>query len=377
MSAADAQAYARIAEEAANWLERIERTIDAEEGQALRAWLKTTSHRAAIVERCKRWHGPEVLAVLGELIPLESFAERVERHYGTMVVAVLLGVMAIGTMTVMFTAARIFQGPDAHGNPRRAEATLESNVGERKRFELPDGGSIVLNTATRARLVYRPRNRDVTLLNGEAAFVVKYDPERPFVVSAGARAFEVQGADARFNLRKISGDKLELTVLEGEVLARASRVPDDVPPALLRAKVEFGEHRFGTLEGGTVGIGWQSAWTLSSKEIERRLAWQSGRVIFESEPVADALREMERYNASRFVLEDSGLGTLRLTGAFNVRDVAGFRRHLKTHLGIDSIETGEATIVLAHRVDDSARTYIDCLSNDSCRRLNDAKNVTF
>ena len=30
---------ARIAEEAANWLEKIERTIDKEEAQSLRAWL--------------------------------------------------------------------------------------------------------------------------------------------------------------------------------------------------------------------------------------------------------------------------------------------------------------------------------------------------
>ena len=370
MSAADAKTYARIAEEAASWLERIERTIDAEEGQALRVWLKTTSHREAIVERCKRGHGPEVLAVLGELIPLESFKERVERHYGTMVVAVLLGVMAIGTMTVMFTAARIFKGPVAHGNPRRAEATLQSDLGQRKRFDLPDGGSILLNTATRARLLYRPRNRDVSLLSGEAAFAVKYDPARPFVVSSGARAFEVVGGDARFNLRKVSGDKLELTVIEGQVLAHASRIPGDVPPALRRAKVDYGEHRFGALEGGTLGVGWQSPRTLSAKEIDRRLAWQSGRVVFEDDLVVDALREIERYTASRFVLEDPALGALRVSGAFDVGDLAGMRRHFKEQLGIDFREAG-STIFLVRRVDDGARTYIDCLSNDSCRRLND------
>lgn len=375
MSATDRQAYARIVEEAASWLEKIERTIDAEEGQALRVWLKTTSHREAIIERCKRWHGPEILAVLGELIPVESFAERVERHYGTMVLAVLLGVMAIGTMTVMFTASRIFQGADARGNPRRAEATLESDVGERTTFKLPDGGSIVLNTATRARLIYRPRNRDVALLAGEAAFDVKYDPARPFLVSAGARTFEVDGGDARFNLRKIADDRLELTVVKGRVLARASRVPAAVPPALLRARVQYGEHRFGAFEGGTLGVGWQSAWTLSSKEIDQRIAWQAGRMIFDEEPLEDVLREFERYIAFKFMLADPDLGNVRISGAFSVGDVEGLRRHLKEHLGIDSKASASTTILLVQpRLDEVARTYIDCLSNDSCRRLNDEAN---
>src|SRR5687768_7455940 len=97
---------ARISEEAANWLEKIERTIGPEEAQALRAWLKLKAHREAIVERCKRWHGPEILAVLGELVPLENFEERVERQYGRLLLGIGMAVTGIATITVLTALAR-------------------------------------------------------------------------------------------------------------------------------------------------------------------------------------------------------------------------------------------------------------------------------
>ncbi|HKE93743.1 MAG TPA: hypothetical protein VKB34_05515, partial [Povalibacter sp.] len=100
MSEATHQLHARIAEEASAWLEKIERAISAEEGRALRAWLKPPVHREIIVDRCKRWHGPEILAVLGELIPVEALHERVERQYGRVLLAICLGVSGIALITV-------------------------------------------------------------------------------------------------------------------------------------------------------------------------------------------------------------------------------------------------------------------------------------
>lgn len=379
MSAADTESSARILEEAASWLEKIERTIGADEGKALRSWLGSKAHREAIVERCKRWHGPEILAVLGELIPVETFNERVERHYGRLLLAIVLGVIALGTMTVMITAARFFPGADARGNPLRAESFHETGVGERKTINLPDGGAIVMNTQSRARLVYRPRYRDAALVTGEATFDVKYDPARPFVVSASARAFEVQPGGARFNLRKITDDQVELTVFEGQVRVPATRLAS-VTPALLRSRVTYGERLFVAPEAGRIGVGWQSVWSPSPKELERRAAWQSGRVIFDDEYLKDALAEIERYTPVKFLFSDRELGRTRLSGEFEIGDVDAIRRHLKEHLGIDSKMSGRTNIVLVRSgsptSEEAAKTYIDCLSNDSCRRLNDDPHLT-
>lgn len=191
MAQADADRQARIAEEAAMWLEKLERTITKDESARFRTWLKTPPHRAAIVERCKLWHGPEILAVLGELIPVETFSQRVERHYDRFVLAIFMAVSAFGLATVFIAWSRVGPVTDEHGAPLRADATFRTEVGERKTIALPDSGSIAMNAATQLLLRYTPHSRTAVLLGGEATFDAKHDPERPFVAVAGDRRFEV------------------------------------------------------------------------------------------------------------------------------------------------------------------------------------------
>jgi transmembrane sensor len=369
---------ARIAEEAANWLEKIERTIDKEEAQSLRAWLKLKSHREAIVERCKRWHGPEILAVLGELIPLESFADRVERQYGRILLAIILGVTGIATITVLSAVSRTLPTRDAHGNPLHANKFIRTAVGEQKTIKLPDGGSIVLNTATGVYLIFEPSSRHVTLLAGEAAFNAKYDPARPFTVFANGRRFEVLDGDARFNLRKTAREQAELTVVEGNVRANNARM-GSLSPALIRARVRSGEHTFEASEGGTVGPGWQSPWKLPPEEIRRRVAWQSGQIVLHEEYLEDALREIERYTPLRFEFAQQELSAARLSATFKVGDLEAVRQHLRDRLKIGSRQSEAGTIVLIPlsklAPPGTPREHIDCLTNDSCRRLDDTVDV--
>jgi transmembrane sensor len=395
----DAQAYARIVEEAANWLEKIERTISEKEAQALRAWLRSKAHREAIVERCKRWHGPEILAVLGELVPLETLGDRVERQYGRLVLAIVLGVTGIATLTVLTAVSRNIPSTDAQGNPLRADTFVRTKVGEQKTIKLPDGGSILLNTRTAAYLNYEPHSRHITLLAGEAAFHAKHDPARPLTVFAGGRTFEVLQGDARFNLRKLTREQVELTVLQGQVHAHNARL-GSLSPALLRARVRSGAYTFGALEGGILGPGWQSPWTLSSEEIERRVVWQSGRIVFDNDYLEDALREVERYTPWRFEVAQQELHAVRVTAMFKVGDTAEVRQYLRDQLRISSRQTEAGAIVLTRMADRTPagtapgrsggprsavgsqkpkeeRAYIDCLPNYSCRRLDDAAYVRF
>lgn len=377
----DSQQDARIVEEAARWLEKIERTIDREEAQALRQWLKCAAHRETLVERCKRWHGPEILAVLGELVPVETLADRVERQYGRMLLAICLGVTGIASATVLIAFSKILpKGDDVLGNPLRAEATVQTAVGERNTVRLPDGGSIVLNTTSQMLLTYEPRSRDVALLAGEAAFDARYDPARPFRVFAGARTFEVQPGDARFVVRRITREQVALTVLEGQVMALESRLPYPASPALLRSGATYGAHLFSASEGGTLGTGWQLTWKLSPQETASRVAWQSGQMIFQNEPLEDALQEVERYTVSRFVFKQPDLRAARINGVFKVGDVDAITAHLRDHLGIRSTRTKARQIVLLRTADQAgnpAQAQSDCLVNYSCRRLDAAAYLRF
>lgn len=264
---------ARATEEAAMWLEKLERAITSAESFELQKWLKASLHREVIVERCKLWHGPEVLAVLGELVPIETFSQRVERQYDRVLLAITLGVSGIAFATVMIAASRVWS-TDERQDALRAEANFHTAVDERRTIALPDGSSMVLNTGTQLLLRYRPSSRDVVLLRGEATFKAEPDAARPFLVFAGVRRLEVQADEATFNVRRVTADRIELTVIEGRVWAPASRASEPLAPALLRARVGTGEHLFTAGEGGVLGPGWQWPMALKQEEIDERIAWQ-------------------------------------------------------------------------------------------------------
>ena len=382
MRNSDTKVDARIVEEAATWLEKIERTLSEREGREFCAWLKSSAHRETIVDRCKRWHGPEILAILAEVVPVETLRDRVERHYGRMVLGIFFTISGLGLMTVILAFSKVLPGSDKRGNPLRAEAVIQTAVGDRRSFDLPDGGSIMLNTASRAQLDYRPHARDATLIEGEAAFHVKQDEARPFLVFAGPRVFEVQSGAARFNVRKVSRERVELTVVEGQVKVNEGRSVVPWSPALIRARVTHGARTFGASEGGSLGADWQSAWSLSAGELARRTAWQSGQIMFENEPLEDALEELARYTPARFEFAEPQLRAVRVNAVFKTGDVEGLRQYLRERLHIDASSAQGLTIVLRRAAQPVAigspgASAFDCLANDSCRSLGRNTRVRF
>jgi transmembrane sensor len=63
---------------------------------------------------------------------------------------------------------------------------------------------------------------------------------------------------------------------------------------------------------------------LDEKEIERRLAWQDGRLVFQGEALANAVDEVNRYSQLPVVIDDPGLGRKSFVGVFRVGDTRAF-----------------------------------------------------
>jgi transmembrane sensor len=343
-----------IAEEAQTWLERLERTLRPDEIAAFRAWLKVRPHRECIVKRCKLWHGPEILAVLGELVPLESFAARVERQYGRVTLAIFLAVSGMGFATVLIAGSKLWPGADEQNNPLRAKASYQTPIGGRLTLPLPDGGLITLNSATQLLIDYGPHARDVTLLRGEASFDVVYDEARPFHVFASPRRFETGAARSQFNVRKVSAQEVEVLVLEGEISAAYGSQRTPMSAALLRARPSFGAHTFQSGEGGRLGAGWQLPRAYTAHELRARVAWRDGLIVFSDEPLEDALAEIERYVTTKFVLTDDRLRKLRLSGEFRTDDLESLLLALCRTLDVE-VRTGAAGQLLLGPVVDSGR----------------------
>jgi transmembrane sensor len=259
------------------WLERLERSVTSEESREFRRWLKTRSHRVAVVDRCKRWHGPEILAVLGEIIPTEAFAEeRAERRYDRMLIAIVFGVSALALTTVLIATTRGWSQSGPQHALARSESLFQTRTGERKRIKLPDGSAILMNEHARLYVSYISATREVSLLRGEATFEVREDPKRAFIVYAGARQFNVITGSATFDISRVSQEAWTLLVASGEVQMPVPRVSTRLSPALVREHVSSGSHTFVSPEIGTLGPDWFSAASVQAQVIDARLSWQRG-----------------------------------------------------------------------------------------------------
>jgi transmembrane sensor len=267
--------HAQIVEQASMWLEKLEGAVTKGDIDELRRWLKRRDHREAIVERCKRWHGEDIRAVLGELVPAETFAERSERRYDRMVITMVFAVMALSATTVLIATLRVWSNSANHHNLVRSEMVLGTHAGERKTVKLPDGSVIAMNELSRLQVSYIPNRREVSLLMGEATFDVVADPNRAFIVYAGPRQFDVLDKAARFGIARSADQKSVLTVASGQVEVPEPRMRSSLSPALLREQVDSGGHTFEAGEIGSVGPDWFTAARVPSNVVEERLSWQS------------------------------------------------------------------------------------------------------
>jgi transmembrane sensor len=220
-------------------------------------------------------------------------------------------------------------------------------VGQSHQVKLADGSSITLNTGSEVEVRYTRSARDLVLNRGEANFDVAKDASRPFNVRVGTRILQAVGT--AFNVRLRNESAFEVTVTEGKVKVMAeeqarprSRLAfrEPTPP---RTTVE------GTLDAhqtATVEARLEDVRRLQQSEIDERLAWQRGMVIFRGETLDIVLREFSRYTTTEFVLADESLRTVQVGGYFPVGQIDDLLNALRVNFGIAWRREGDDRIVL-------------------------------
>jgi transmembrane sensor len=104
--------------------------------------------------------------------------------------------------------------------PTDIEGTALDSAGDHLSMALPDGSHIELDPSARIEVRERSKNRvRVELTRGRAEFDVARDPERKFVVVAGAVEVEVIGT--RFFVERGDGERVRVEVERGIVAVHA------------------------------------------------------------------------------------------------------------------------------------------------------------
>jgi transmembrane sensor len=173
-------------------------------------------------------------------------------------------------------------------------ADISTGAAEMTTVELGDGSVVRLAPASRLRVAESDSSREVKL-DGRAFFVVAKMPDRPFVVHTPAGNARVLGT--RFELATTDKD-LKLVVVEGRVA---------LTHGTDRVEVRGGEQS-GVRDQQTL----KPTPVADAGKLEQ---WVGKFLVFQTTPLRDAAREIERVYGTRVVITDSLLArqTLQVT----------------------------------------------------------------
>ena len=163
-------------------------------------------------------------------------------------------------------------------------------------LELSDGTIVWLNAESELSYPVRFKNdcREVEV-NGEAYFEVAKCVDRPFIVNANGMRIRVLGTS--FNVRAYEGEERQTTLVEGCV------------------EVAYGEQRVKINPGQQVALN-NGHLEVRQVDIHIYSGWKSGRFVFEDHPLAEVLRELERWYDVQIVVEDERVEQLKFTSDF-------------------------------------------------------------
>jgi transmembrane sensor len=338
-----------LEEEAALWLARIDsgEMLD-EHRQQLQAWVDGDQrHRQALKHMAEVWGQLDALTILAELFPLHTDArtesQRGQRSAAAWARAHTVGVAATFATSVVIAVIFVFNGYRSAGS-EPTELVYQTQLGEQSFAELKDGSIITLNTQSIARVRFDDHERAVYLEHGEAHFKVAKNPDVPFVVYAGKG--HVRAVGTAFSVR-IDKQEVDVTVSEGKVevfagLETAQRKTHQVSTGKPLNTVTLSER-------GVAKYG-ESIDTydyIEPKQLSHKLAWKSGKWIFEGDTLADVIAEANRYTTARIEISDPSIANLRVGGYFDVGDVEPLLAALEAGFDIKVNRTRDDLIQLS------------------------------
>jgi transmembrane sensor len=183
--------------------------------------------------------------------------------------------------------------------------TYVTRTGETRVVAFPEGSVAYMNTRSEVRWIGSPKDRRVSMSDGEVLYEVVHDPVRPFSIMLDNSEIRVLGT--RFNVyRKRDGDTT-VTVIEGAVQVRG-----------------FGEpgwtrivHANEQLEYKPIGLVREPHAVEAQKSVE----WRTGSFQFNDQSIASVLDELVRYTDERVQIQDASIADQRISGLLPTRDV--------------------------------------------------------
>jgi transmembrane sensor len=319
---------AAIEAEAAAWVARFDGgPLSAGETVQFQEWVsQSAAHRDAIIQYGGLWSEFDNLRTLTAASKREpdAFADArrpfwngaSRRWFAAALAASLVGVIVLG--------ATYWE----RATPPPVTVFYDTAVGAQRNITLPDGSTVTLNTDSRIAVAMSAERRDVHLERGEAYFEVTHDERRPFSVFAGKGV--VRDIGTAFDVRLLSR-AVDVSVISGsiEVSARTSQVgpagETEAPLGVIRAgrAVTFDEKI-------------ERSQQISNVDMNRKLAWRQGVLIYAGEPLERMADDIDRYAGIKVEFADPKLRARLVGGSFKISQIDAAFVALKDNFGIES-----------------------------------------
>ena len=310
-----------IEAEAASWITVLGREkVSATDMLEFKLWLNQSErHRHVFNELTDLWDDLSVLKELDDIAesvsalpcPQSAFWQR--RFFLTIAASIF--------MCFIISGAIYWQ----HFSEFEQQERFITAVGEQRTEILSDGSTILINTNSQLEVDFSRDKRIIRLLKGEAYFNVAKNKHRPFYVYAGDGL--VQAIGTAFSVRLKLLDAIEVTVEEGVVALVSltknksiiSKNLDLIPSSLpeikkVLAKLSAGQS---TTFGDTVEIIEQ----IQTPELNRKLAWRQGVLVYANVPLLKVIDDISRYTNVTIEIADPSLRSLPIAGHFRVGEV--------------------------------------------------------
>ena len=247
-------------------------------------------------------------------------------------------------------------------------AIYATAVGEQKTVTLPDNSVVQLNTNSRIAFDYRDDVRALYLYQGEAHFTVAKNPERPFEVYAGAGLVRAIGTAFSVMLARSSSD-INVIVTEGVV----EIAPEVTPPAAAALAIKPTANTSANPDGISLAAATQNqrvtagnavvfnrsqvqaVQKMAADEMQQRLAWQQGLLIFSGDRLEDVVAEISRYTDTKIIIKSDAANNLRIGGQFKVADTRAIFSALEKGFGLKAEYATNSLVYLSFDASSQAR----------------------
>lgn len=348
------RSLAELEEEAAAWVWRLDDDdVSPEMRVEFEKWLqRDPRHRRTFEELGGVWQSLDELAEAKRDEKVATFVAEERRLYATPVTAPGHGRLRRWMPWAMAASLAVMVGGLSWYQRGNESQTLATAVGQQRSITLADGSVVQLNTNTILETHFTRGQRIIRLEKGEASFKVAHNPDRPFFVQAGDTVVRAVGTE--FNVRLRDMRDVEVIVTEGKVEvtpqkgvpAKTVAVATPRPAVVARSELVAGQ-RFEAAAASPVAL-------ITPAAVSNTLAWREGAIVFDGEPLVQAIAELNRYTDTRLVVADVSIHHLRVGGRFRTGDVDGFLEALTKAFPVTTRRTSDHLVYIHARAPEAA-----------------------